>query len=249
MKNSEKYLFSDFTFINYESLLTKAKQNYKFSYFTNFDIKDNFILWRHDVDYSLENALIFSKIEKKFYISATYFIHLHNEHYNFIELEYSDIIKEILSMDHALGLHFDVHYYNIKTEKELLYYLLKEKEVLEFFFNKEVKVFSFHNTNPFILSHMKDKYAGMINVYSNLFQKKIKYCSDSNGYWRFERLQDVLDSKKYPQLQVLTHPVLWHNEPIPPRRRIFKCIDDNASRLKDLYDNHLKKYNRENIDW
>ena len=42
---------------------------------------------------------------------------------------------------------------------------------------------------------------------------------------------------------------MWQEEVLPPRRRIFKVIDDRAKWLKNIYDDYLKKIGGTNIDW
>ena len=46
----------------------------------------------------------------------------------------------------------------------------------------------------------------MINAYAKYFKDNVEYCSDSNGYWRHQRLENFLNNK-HDKIQVLTHPV------------------------------------------
>lgn len=253
MNNEEKYFFSDFTLENYKRIIISAKDRYVFSLF-NDELKknnniNNYILWRHDIDHSIHNALEMALIEHKSGVKATYFIHLHNEFYNFFEKDISKIIIQIKELGHEIGLHFDVHYYSISDEKSLIKYLKYEKKILEKFIEGKINVFSFHNTNEFTMNCKKWKYAGLINTYADIFQNKISYCSDSNGYWRFERLSEIIDKRKYDKLQVLTHPELWQAEIMSPRERIKQVADINTKRILKIYDDHLIEYNRPNIDW
>jgi len=73
------------------------------------------------------------------------------------------------------------------------------------------------------------------------------HCSDSNGYWRFKRLEDVLMDRSIDKLQVLTHPVWWQDEVSSPRARVHRSIDQRASNLKDRYHDRLAKFDRLNI--
>ena len=109
------------------------------------------------------------------------------------------------------------------------------------YFNINVDVFSFHNTDKFILSCEKDKYCGMINVYSKFYKEQVGYCADSTGYWRYERLIDRLREAKDTYLQILIHDGMWQNEVLPPRRRVYKVIDERTNYLKKLYDDSLIK--------
>jgi peptidoglycan/xylan/chitin deacetylase (PgdA/CDA1 family) len=249
MKNSEKYNFSDFTTTNYRSLLQLAKDNYTFVDYANYAQSDQFIIWRHDVDFSMHRALKLALIERKAGVKATYFVLLHSEFYNLFEKEISDILKEIVNLGHDIGLHFDSHYYDIKTEAELEEKLVMEKEIIEKFFGAKISSFCFHINNDFTLKCNKKSYAGLINAFSAYFQKEIGYCSDSNGYWRFSRLEDILKEKKFKKLHVLTHPELWQDEIMSPKQRVYRCADMRAEKTKKWYDDVLARNGRENIDW
>ncbi|MBI4647021.1 MAG: hypothetical protein HY738_10635, partial [Bacteroidia bacterium] len=111
MNNAEKYLFKDFTFKEYRELLEIASQNYIFRNFTNFQENENFIIWRHDVDFSLINAWELAKIEKEYNIKSTFFILLHSEFYNPLEYNSYKMLNEIKNSGHDIGLHFDSHFY------------------------------------------------------------------------------------------------------------------------------------------
>lgn len=247
MENSVKYNYADFTRENYRKLLKLAKQKYEFCSFDDFSKSPNPVLWRHDIDFSVHSAFALASIEHEESVTSTFFIHLHNEFYNVLEKEITHLLQNIFKLGHKAGLHFDCHYYGISSEAELEEKLKFEKNIIENIFQVPVNVFSYHNTTEEILSFDSDKYAGMINTYSANLKKEFGYCSDSNGYWRFERLEDVLLSGKFKKLQVLTHPAWWQEEVLSPRQRIWRCIEGRGQKTKDNYDAILSSMGRENI--
>ena len=117
------------------------------------------------------------------------------------------------------------------------------------YFGITPKAFSFHNTNDFVLSCENEEYAGMMNVYSKRIKSQYGYCADSTGFWRYEILEDRLKEAKDKILQVLIHDGMWQDEVLPPRRRIYKVIEDHANFMKQSYDNTLKIFGAKNIDW
>ena len=248
MTNQEKYNFEDFTIEHYRALIKKIKERYKFSFYHNFDKNIKFVLWRHDIDFSPQRALRCAQIEKEEGVKATYFLHLHSEFYNFFEKGIFDIIKQIISLGHQIGVHFDIHFYNIKTEEDIIKNLEYEKKLLENLFDIEVKSFSFHNTDAFIMSCQKWQYAGLINSYASYFQKEVTYCSDSNGYWRYKRMMDVVN-EDHSCLHLLTHCEWWTEEIMSPWQKIERAINGRASFCKENYIDILSKHNNLNIDW
>lgn len=242
-----KYDGNDFTLEAYERLLLLAKSKFDFISYSQAQELDNYVLWRHDIDFSVHKAVSLAEIEKKHEIAATYFIHFHSDFYSVLETEIIGLLKRIISLGHNIGLHFDCYHYNIQEEEELNFYLLREKKLLEDFFDREVSVFSFHNTSPFTESCTRWNYGNMINAYADFFKKHVGYCSDSNGYWRFRRLEDVLIDPNFSKLQVLTHPVWWTEQLLSPREKINLCIDGRARKSNQKYDDLLHQFSRENI--
>lgn len=251
MTNREKYNFDYFTIAHYDELVKLAVEN-GFTFLTYADelLKSDRkeILWRHDVEFSPDIALKMAKIERKYGVKATYFFQIHSEFYNVLEPYFTDILKQIQSLGHEIGLHFDAHYYNIETQEALDKYIALDRDYFEQVFGVKLRAFSFHNTNSFILSCEDLKYGGLFNVYSEYFKKNFQYCADSTGYWRYEILDEVLRDPKVRHLQVLTHDAMWSEEVLSPRQRVRKSIQDNAERVKDRYDQILVKFGAKNID-
>jgi hypothetical protein len=249
MDNAVRYHFADFTTDNFRRLVRLAKANYLFRRFTDFDPAERFVLWRHDVDFSVHRAAKMARIEAEEGVTATYFLHLHSEFYNLLEFEVKRLVKELVSFGHALGLHFDTHYYGVEHPEQLEQLLDREKCILEESFEAEIRVFSFHITSPAIVQFDNPKYSGLINAYADYFRTEVPYCSDSNGYWRHRRLEDVLQKAADPRLQVLTHPELWQETVMSPKERVHRCIAGRAEKTRRWYDDTLRMYGRENVDW
>lgn len=250
MTNREKYKFDYFTIDNYKKQLELAIENgFQFISFTDdYQVERKEIIWRHDVEFSPDIALQMAKIENLLGISTTYFFQIHSEFYNILERYFSNILQEIKSLGHHIGLHFDSHYYNVQTEEELDRFIKQDKEYFEKVFDLNIEVFSFHNTTPFTLSCEKRHYANLINVYSDYYKEKYNYCADSTGYWRYEILEDVLKDTNVKHLQVLVHDAMWSEEVLSPRQRVRKSIQDNAERIKEQYDRILIEFGAKNID-
>jgi hypothetical protein len=248
MCKADQYYFSDFTIGHYKRCLDLALKNYEFICYPEAKEKENFILWRHDVDFSMHVARKLAEIENEKGVRSTYFIYPHCEFYNVLEKEVFLLVKEIQKLGHKIGLHFDSHFYNIQSSSQLDEALNKEKKLLIDFFEAEIEVFSFHNNNTFTMSCEDWSYGGLINTYAKFFKKDVGYCSDSHGIWRFSRLSNVLEDAEHRKLQVLTHPEWWQDTPMAPRQRIKRCIEGRAAKNLKYYDDLLTSMGRLNID-
>ena len=230
MTNREKYRFDDFTLDNYRRLIKLAKEK-GFHFILH---KDEFVperkdvIWRHDVEFEPDIALKMAQIEHEEGVSATYFFQLHSPLYNVAEPHYRELFHKIRDSGHCVGLHFDSAYWGITSEEQLNDYIKIDKEYLEKNMGVEIDTFSFHNNTPFTNSCLEYKYGGLVNSYASYFKEHYNYCGDSLGYWRFDRLEDVLNDDKVRHLQVLTHDANWSEEVLSPRKRFAKIMQARA---------------------
>lgn len=233
MTNREKYKFDDFTLANYERLVALAvEKGYNFiSYTDEFIENRKDMLWRHDVEFEPDVALKMAEIEHKYSVKATYFFQMHSPFYNIFDKHYTDVFHKIYALGHDVGLHFDSHFYGINDEAQLNKYIELDRTYFEAVMGVKIKTYSFHNTTPFTQSCLKPMYGGLINVYSSHFKEKYSYCGDSLGYWRFDRLEEVLNDDNIQHLQVLTHDANWTEEVLSPRKRVRKFVYDKAEKM------------------
>jgi len=233
MTDREKYKFDDFTLDNYKRLVAMAlEKGFHFiSYTDDFVPERKDILWRHDVEFEPDTALKMAEIEASLGAKATYFFQIHCPYYNILDPHYTEVFNKIKALGHYVGLHFDSHYYGIENESQLNEYIILDKEYFEKVLKTKIDTFSFHNTTPFTQSCLEPMYGGLINVYSSHFKKNFNYCGDSLGYWRFDRLEDVLNDSSVQHLQVLTHDANWTEEVMSPRKRVHDFVYKHVERL------------------
>ena len=244
------YLFGDFTEVEYRKLLRLAKANWEFISFPDYRRLGRVCLWRHDIDFSAHRAYRLAQIEAEEGIRATYFVHLHSRFYNALEDEVAQLISSIQALGHMLGLHFDPHFWvAFQNDRcDSLQQMRFERRIMQRLFEAEVPAFSVHMPDtgdwPGIDA---DSVCGMVNAYGPYIRSSYRYCSDSNGYWRFDRLKDVLESATDEKLHILTHPEMWTPEAMSPRARVTRCIEGRAARQQRWYDDTLAKWGRINV--
>ncbi|HJP59162.1 MAG TPA: hypothetical protein VJ865_04165 [Gemmatimonadaceae bacterium] len=206
-----------------------------FRTYSGFAKDERFVLWRHDVDFSAHAARRLAEIEKEEGVRSTFFVNMHSEFYNIFEREVADCVDDIIAMGHELGVHLDAAFYDVSAESELDDLVARESSLLAEAFHVTPSAVAFHNPTPLLLGCKAWSYGGLVNTYSTYFQAEVGYCSDSNGYWRHRRLEDVLVSASDPRLQVLTHPAWWQDEPMSPMARVNRCIDGRAEKTRSMY--------------
>jgi len=249
MDKLTKYRFADFTLENYRRLLELATaERFVFSEYLDYESSDRRIIWRHDVEFSVHRAYKMALLEHELGLKCHYFVQIHSEFYNTFERAIGDLLVRIRDLGHNIGLHFDAHFWEVKNLQQLEECLSRDKIALENLLEIPINSFSFHNTTPELLALNDLYYAGMLNVYGREIREKYRYCSDSTGFWRFERLEDVLQDASIQYLQVLTHDGMWQDVPMAPRRRVLRCIEGRAKNLIEYYDRCLAEFGQKNID-
>ncbi len=242
--------WSQFTEQGYRDLLELAKASYRFS---DFSAKgdDKHLIWRHDLDHSIERAHRVAQIEQEHGVTATYMFVLSLPYYNMFDIAVRRIGKDIAAMGHSIGLHFNASPYGEKqwSLQSLEDAMSKERALLGQLLETPIGSVSFHDPTSGNLSHFNQTLlAGMVNTYSAEMKDDYGYCSDSNGYWRHAPISSVLTSAEHDRLQVLTHPEWWTEHAMPPRNRIEQAILDQARNTMEFYDGHLARSHRKNLE-
>lgn len=237
------YRYTDFTEAHYCDVLDLARSRFQFVQF-GANPSGPHTYWRHDIDMSPQRALRLAGLERERGVQATYFWSFHAEFYNVLETPVTCIVREIAAMGHAIGLHFDVAWYSAPGHEDIAF----ERSLLERTVGCAVRAVSFHNpdTTRSDILH-ENQLAGMINAYGRDIQERYTYCSDSNGYWRFLRLWDVLQDAAVERIHILTHPEWWVPEAMSPRERFARCVRGRADAVSQRYDAQLREFGRANI--
>ena len=231
----DKQIYDEFTESGYRNILKLAKLNFKFRNFNSDPLKNGEILWRHDVDFSPHRARALARIENEFQVGSTFLFRIRGSDYSILDREVYLIIKYINSLGHEIGLHFESENIN-DSQDEIIKSLYQDKHLFELMTGVRPKVFSFHNPTQLMLIMKNYKYADMLNTYSEHYYDTENYISDSNGYWRFRNLIDVLNDESTKKLQVLTHPEWWTPEPLSPRPRIWRA---HIGRAHDAHSRYI----------
>jgi len=237
----------DFTTARYQALLELALTNYVPRPLDGYEATEKCFIVRHDVDFSLNRAVALAEIEREMGISASYLVDPHSMFYNMAEKSQVALLRRILELGHTLGLHFDANFHEVADESELDSLVGEEADWIEFLIGARPSVMSFHNPSAVHLEWQGESYAGLVNCYSSRLMDSFRYVSDSNGYWRFRQLHEVLLEAAEPRLQILIHPGWWQETEMPPRQRIFRASFGRAAATIARYDRCLDATRRTNL--
>jgi len=195
-----------FTFNFYEKLINIVTKSFCVKNYQNH--KTGLIL-RHDVDWSIDLAYKFSRIEKKNSKFSTYYILMTSDLYNPFSNESKKIIKNMLDEGFEIGLHFDPTIYGDISEKELEEKFHNEKDIFESAFNFKIQSYSLHN--PYIHGKFPN-FEGVINAYNTDIFSDECYISDSSFSFRGKDPKEFIKKSKDQLVQFLAHPAHYFSQ-------------------------------------
>lgn len=241
--------FEDFTEANYARLLDLARERRRFVSLHDAPEEAATCLWRHDIDISPQRALALGELEAAREIPAVYYVFLHSAFYGFWERAVVRILRRLLDLGHEVGLHFETEFYRGEglDAEEMEARLIEEAAALGRVLGREVRSYTVHNPvegDPVV---GQDRVGELVNGFGPAVRERFEYCSDSNGYWRYQRLEDVLRAPVTRPLCVLTHPVWWVDRVMAPRERIQRALEGRLASVARGYDGDMADHGRTNL--
>ena len=200
---------NSFSHNEYKVLLTEIKPR-----LANFSKTppDNFIILRHDVEFSIARALDIGIIEAKENVQSTFFFQVKSSAYNPFSTRNLEKIMQLKSLGHTIGLHFYMSHIAENDHDNLTKEFELQKSLFEAGFGLQCEVFSFHRPPRWVLEMRDDFFCGALNAYGDSFFEfadnplAIKYIADSMHRWNYGHPMDALN---YPKIQILVHPDEW----------------------------------------
>jgi hypothetical protein len=255
---------NDFSYSNYRRILRVLNKSGRIATFDQvLDNKlDQFIVIRHDIEFSIAHAWRLAKIEKKMGIKTTYLVQLRNPIYNPLAKENLKMLQEIKSLGHKLGLHYYCDKEKAFNKRRVIEEINQDIKGLSLMLQDSINIFSIHRPNDeILLSYLK--IPGLINCYGRKFfyywpkelgpvqpQKlPIVYLSDSNNKWKFGKPVEVSQQLKPKKLHLLFHPYSWNEKNLNDQDNLRNLFRDKVTKLDQSYSKELKNYRSNSLKW
>lgn len=220
---------------------------------------DKFIILRHDVEFSPERAYNLAKFENGIDIVSSFFFQVTNNAYNALSKRNIDLLKEIHTMGHHIGLHF--HLNNMTDLAQISARIKYEANLLSHYLGFEIDRFSFHRPTAQVLE-CNLEIDGIINAYALEFftyysadsgtppQLSIKYIADSKNSWQYTTPYLYPSEEffeEYKRVQILCHPYTWTESGYETLSNLRSLICEKRSEFIQTL-NSETKYVKEYID-
>jgi len=199
----------------YEGLLQMLNsRGFKASTFLDSSEKELKVFLRHDVDADLEAAVAMAELECNLGIRSTYFLMLTSPLYNLLNNEFARLGRRLVSLGHAVGLHYDENYNSSirMNSSDTSLDIQAQAALIGKLLACEIKAVSFHQPSSNVLKSPPETHP-LANAYDFLGKADSAYVSDSNRREGF--MEDILSftmegPKRVKSLQILIHPMWWY---------------------------------------
>ncbi|MFC7229630.1 hypothetical protein N0B31_19685 [Salinirubellus salinus] len=214
----------EFTYEWYEGFLNRLRSSgYEFGSIATPPTEGEVIL-RHDVDLSPSAALRMGCVEADHDVRSAYFFLLGSPLYNPLNEACREVIGELESLGHAVGLHFSTHQYwsgaTRPGDEAVAERVREEQSVLATLAEAPLSPVSFHVPPDWVLGESFD---GLTSTYEPAYFETPTYAADSGQRWRSA---PPLADGDTAAAQVLVHPGLWGETDASFRSRVESAVTE-----------------------
>lgn len=240
-----------FSYDEYRTIIKEIKKTNRAKFFSEAYGKKDYIVMRHDIEFSIERAYSMALLEQEEEFRSVYFVQLTNNAYNALSQKNINLLCQMYEMGHEIGLHFHLH--GMTDINEIKKQILTELGVLGQILEIPMHSFSIHRPTPDILEkniHID----GYWNAYQDDFfdfvrdmavtSPTIKYLSDARHQWNYNLYPDEETFQKYKRIQILTHPYSWTENGYDNFHNFESLIRERTKELIDTIDGECQHFSQ-----
>ena len=238
-----------FSFDDYRKIITLIQESGRTATYAEAMTRDDFILMRHDVEYSVERAFALSEVETEMGFSSYFFFQWTNNSYNILSKKNRDLLTIMHEKGQHIGLHFAL---NGMTDMELVRERIRQEiAMLSNMLGFQVDTFSIHRPSKEVLRE-NIKFSDILNAYQDEFftfdpeagpdsTPEVKYLSDANHIWRYG-YPDEETIRSHRKIQILAHPFAWTKEGYDNKENFKTLLEEKYAELFDSVDRECKDF-------
>lgn len=238
-----------FSYDDYREIIKIIKNSGKQADFKHAKNMDEFVIMRHDVEFSVDRAYALSRLELSMDFTSTYFFQWTNNAYNLLSRRNIDMIRDMHERGHIIGLHFALN--GLTNMDDIRKKIQLEIGVLSDMLGFQIEQFSFHRPSADVLRE-NIVLPGIINAYQSEFFTfaenvtehtpiEIKYLSDAMHRWNYGLPDEktIMGNKK---VQILTHPYSWTETGYNNAENFRTLIEEKNRELIYTIDHECKHF-------
>ena len=233
----------------YREIVRAAKATDKSMGYKEAANKDEFVIMRHDVEFSLDRAYQLSIVETDEDFCSTYFIQFTNNSYNAFSKRNIDIIHDMANRGHTIGLHYHLNGQNdsvsvrdgVRDQLRIMSEML-EMPIDTYSFHRPVKEVYYYNIS---IPHTINAYSSHFFSYADVIDENtkldVKYIADSKHRWNYG-YPDYETLMKHKKIQILIHPFSWTEKGYDNYENFVHLIDEKNNELIETLSNEFQRF-------
>lgn len=207
---------------------------------------DDFVVIRHDVEFSMNRAYDLALINHDMGISNTFLFQVRCNAYNIHSIKNTKLINEIISLNQHVGLHLYISHINEGDWKHLENELKVQADLLSSAVGFPITRFSYHRPPHWALLRRDNYICEMLNLYGESFFElnntpTIKYLSDSNHAYKYGH---PLKYKSNKRIQLLFHPDEWTDQGADEKDNFMQLEIEHSNEFKNTLNAEQKTYKK-----
>lgn len=234
---------------NYREILKNIKKANKRMDYREAEEASEFLILRHDIEFSIDRAHKMALIEAEEGIASTYFLQIAGNAYNPFSEKNRFLLGEMIEAGHHIGLH-----YHLGRNLNMLYIrdeIRDQLRIMSELLQYPMDRFSIHRPVEKCEYH-SIHIEGIINAYSKEFfthrdnvtedsELEVKYIADSKHRWNYG-YPDLETLKRFPKIQLLIHPYSWSERGESVMGMFCELAEEKRKEILNTFDCETKIY-------
>lgn len=237
------------TYDEYRSILSNIIKTGKLRDYIEAQQDSEFIILRHDIEFSIERALAMAEIEHGMGVCSTYFVQIRSNAYNAYSIKNVAMLRQICEMGHYIGLHYHI---GTSIDPDIVSEEIQQQcKLLEIMLGFSVDRYSMHRPQK-ETQYYATAIPGLINAYGpdyftfaeELDERsvlRVKYISDAKHRWNYGT-PDSATLRDAARVQLLVHPDFWSENTPGMRDNFAGLIREHTLAFTDTIDNECHHF-------
>lgn len=216
---------------------------------------EKYCVIRHDVEFSIQRALMLAMVEQDLGISSTYVYQISNNNYNPFSHKNKVRILEVAKAGHDIGVH--IHLGNFNAEYESIEsYIVKQANLLSIALDYPINKFSIHRplkkdiivpiNIPGYINMSNTKFFKYTEEFS-IYDLPVLYLADSNHEWKYGHPLEI-DFAKINKLQLNCHPFSWTEKGLDNWNNFLILTKEKQIEVLNSINEEIKTYPKKLYD-
>ncbi len=238
-----------FSYEDYRAIIQVIQQSGRQATYQEAKTRENFILMRHDVEFSVKRAYDLAKVENEMDFHSAYFFQWTNNSYNLLSKQNIEMIHEMYEEGHTIGLHFALN--GLTDMDEIHNRIGLEVNALSSLLEFNIDTFSIHRPSKEVLK-ANITVPGVINTYDARYftfaetiteetKLQVKYLSDAKHQWTYG-YPDEETINGNEKIQILTHPYSWTEQGLNNAANFQSLLEEKHEQLIETIDQECNHF-------